>query len=341
MTREQSIEYASAKQTLKPFGIPLMSAVSTVAKAVKLVGDLSNVIAAAKFFTARNRTVTAKRVADAVAELIAIKESRGASLPYIQTLRSRLNRFAAAFQKGMGNVTTANIQAWLDSEKFQPVNYDGFRLGLNLLFKFGIARGYCIDNPVEQIERVKATAGETEIYTPQEIGKLLAAASPEFLPCLAIGAFAGLRSAEIERLEWSDIDFRSKHITVGAKKSKTASRRVVPIQDNLAAWLARCGEQKGMVWRGTHDRFHDAQQKTADAARPEMETERAAPLLRKLPARQDAERGASRARMRQQPAGDFRPLPRACEASGGVAVVRHAARRRGRAGRDEGCPRCH
>jgi hypothetical protein len=39
------------------------------------------------------------------------------------------------------------------------------------------------------------------IFTPSEIGKLLAVASPAFLPCLAIGAFAGLRSAEIERLE--------------------------------------------------------------------------------------------------------------------------------------------
>jgi len=34
------------------------------------------------------------------------------------------------------------------------------------------------------------------------IARLLAAATPDFLPSLAIGAFAGLRSAEIERLEW-------------------------------------------------------------------------------------------------------------------------------------------
>jgi len=32
------------------------------------------------------------------------------------------------------------------------------------------------------------------------IARLLAAATPDFLPSLAIGAFAGLRSAEIERL---------------------------------------------------------------------------------------------------------------------------------------------
>jgi integrase len=41
------------------------------------------------------------------------------------------------------------------------------------------------------------------IYTPLEIARLLEAARrhyPDYVPVVAIGAFAGLRSAEIERL---------------------------------------------------------------------------------------------------------------------------------------------
>jgi integrase len=85
----------------------------------------------------------------------------------------------------------------------------------------------------------------------------------DFLPCLAIGAFAGLRSAEIERLEWSDIDLVGRHITVGAGKAKTAGRRLVPISDNLSMWLAPYFERKGNVWAGTHEDYYDAQRQTA------------------------------------------------------------------------------
>jgi integrase len=266
MHREQCIEYASAVQILQPLGVSVASAASTVAEALKLVGDLSNVIAAVKFYKSRNRVVTAKRVGEAVAELLAIKKARGASPRYVEDLRSRLNRFAAVFQKEIGNVTTADIQAWMDDMKFSSQNLMGFRRVLHLLFEFAVARGYAVDNVAASLERVKIKHGATEIYNPEEIRKLLKAASPEFLPCLAIGAFAGLRSAEIERLEWSDVDLEGRHIVVGADKAKTATRRVVPIHDCLAAWLASYANKEGLIWRFGHEGFYDQQTITAKAA---------------------------------------------------------------------------
>jgi integrase len=67
------------------------------------------------------------------------------------------------------------------------------------------------------------------------------------LPFFAIGAFAGLRHAEIERLDWSRIDFEAGTIEVKALNAKTASRRLVPIQPNLRAWLAPCRRSSGRV----------------------------------------------------------------------------------------------
>ena len=75
-----------------------------------------------------------------------------------------------------------------------------------------------------------------QIYTPDEVEKLLKAASPEFLPVLALGAFAGLRTAEIQRLDWSDIN--GEYVHVAKHKAKTRTQRFVPLQRNLAAWLA-------------------------------------------------------------------------------------------------------
>jgi site-specific recombinase XerD len=256
MTKEQSIEYASAVQTLQPLGVSLTSAVSTLAEAVKLVGDLSGVTAAAKFYKARNKTVAPKRVADVVAELIKVKASRNASERYLSDLRGRLNKFAEAFQKDTCNVTTEDIQAWLDNlkslegVKLSNATYGHSRQVLHLFFNFAVARGYAHDNPVVGVERVKVKHGATLIFKPEEIAKLLAAATAEFLPALAISAFAGLRSAEVERLEWGDIDLTQRHIVLSAEKAKTASRRIIPIHDNLAAWLAPYAGRKGKVWTG-------------------------------------------------------------------------------------------
>ncbi len=72
---------------------------------------------------------------------------------------------------------------------------------------------------------------------PREIRRLLATTTADFLPGMAIGAFAGLRSAEIERLTWQDVHLAEGHIVVGKDKAKTASRRVVPLAANLASWL--------------------------------------------------------------------------------------------------------
>lgn len=273
MTNEEAGEYAAAVQTLAPFNLSLPLAAATVSECINLVGDLPNLRAAAQFYAARHKRTERKAVKAVVAELLTVKEVRGASVRYLQDLRFRLTRFADAFRKDTCNVTTAEIQAWLDSQKQSRQSYTNFRRVIHALFGFAVARGYAVDNPVAAVETLEGRGVDVAIFTPVEISRLLAVASPEFLPSLALGAFAGLRSAEIERLEWSDIDLTGGHITIGASKAKTASRRVVPISDNLAAWLAPYARKQGNVWAGGHDEFYETQQETAAATEVKEEPE--------------------------------------------------------------------
>lgn len=64
-----------------------------------------------------------------------------------------------------------------------------------------------------------------------------------------LAAFCGLRSAEIARLDWSEVHLTgAEHfIEVKASKAKTASRRTVPVPDNCAQWLAPFVKQAGPV----------------------------------------------------------------------------------------------
>jgi len=166
-------------------------------------------------------------------------------------------------------VDTRRIQGWLDGLGLSPQSYNNYRTVIGSLFSFAETRGYIAKgtNPVEDVERIKTGDGDVEVFSAAEFAALLHAASPGFLPALAIAGFAGLRSAEIQRLEWSDVDLRSRFITVSASKAKTASRRTVPICAALAAWLAPYAGKTGEIWTENEDAFTNTQRRTAKAAK--------------------------------------------------------------------------
>jgi len=274
MTKDQALEYANAVARLKPFGVTVDAATGTVAECLRTVGDLSNIHAAVKFYVARHKQAVKKPVADALFEFLKIKEARGAAHRYMTDLRGRLEKFAADCKKDAGAVTTADVQEWLDGRKLKPQNYANYRRILHVFFAFAVSRGYATDNPIEGVEKVRVSGGDVEIFTPAEMARLLDAAKdkfPGFVPCLAVGAFAGLRSAEVERLEWSDIHLAERFIVVGADKAKTASRRVVPISDNLALWLADYASKEGRLFSDGSALFHSLQRRVAAATAVEQD----------------------------------------------------------------------
>jgi integrase len=115
-------------------------------------------------------------------------------------------------------------------------------------FNFAKKRGYLSENPVTAAVQFREVETPVGVLTPDQTRALLHAASgTPLLPFVAIGAFAGLRRAEIFRLDWSEIDLEENYIEVTAAKSKTASRRVVTIQPNLKAWLLPYAKASGKV----------------------------------------------------------------------------------------------
>ena len=102
---------------------------------------------------------------------------------------------------------------------------------LRTLFRFAQSRRFFpkdID-PMEGIDIDFDDDGEIEIFTAAELDRILKAARPELVPFIAIGAFAGLRHAEIKRLDWQEIDLERGFIEVKGAKAKTRQRRLVPI----------------------------------------------------------------------------------------------------------------
>jgi len=194
---------------------------------------------------ANNRTCTFRALLD---ELLTAKKKDGASAPYLTDLECRLGQFKNAFgDKQVCEIRTDEIDDWLRGLDVSPVSRNNSRRVLRTAFSFAVARNYCVDNTAAKTAKAKEIEGTVGILTVVETARLLEAADGELVPFIAIGAFAGLRRAELERLDWSEVDLESGLITVQAKKAKSARRRFVKIRENLASWLAPYAAHRGMV----------------------------------------------------------------------------------------------
>jgi integrase len=204
---------------------------------------------AVRFYMTYLKTITGSRkVGEVVADLLAARTADGMSARYLGDLRVRLGRFVQSFGEEMiAGISASRIDEWLRGLGVGPVTRNTFRRRLAVLFSFAKRRGYVIENPVADVERAKERETEIAILSVGELARLLESASSDMLPFWTIGAFAGLRRAEIERLTWNEVDFEAGVIEVKASKSKTASRRLVTIQPNLREWLASYRTHTGRV----------------------------------------------------------------------------------------------
>lgn len=196
----------------------------------------------------RRHGITVAQLRD---EVIEAKRADGRSVVYLRDLRYRLGRFVQDFgNRPVAGITMDELDKWMRGLPFSPQSRTNYRTIIGLLFSHAESRGIVEKNPVSHTAKPKLANRPPDILSVDELSALLEAAQRTHvgvLPMLAIGAFAGLRDAEIQRLDWSEVDFARGHIEVKATKAKSARRRIVPILPNLAAWLQPYAGMAGRV----------------------------------------------------------------------------------------------
>jgi integrase len=210
-------------------------------------------------------------VAQLTNEVIEAKRRDGRSRVYLRDLRYRLARFVQDFKdRSIAGITVDELDDWLRALPYSPQSRTNYRRIIGLLFGYAEGRGIIDRNPIPRTAKPKLIDKAPEIFKVDELQALLEAATrtaPDVVPMLAIGAFAGLREAEIQRLDWHEIDLARGHIEVKAAKAKSARRRIVPIQPNLAAWLRPSGGLIGRVVPAGARRKLDRVREEANLAR--------------------------------------------------------------------------
>jgi integrase len=254
LRNEDRLAYVRAIEALKTTGVPLEMAALQFAEAVKILEGASLLDAARHFAKQHPNRLPRKLVSEVVAELLLAKEADRLSKVYLKDLKSRLRRFQEAFNMPIGRITMAEIEDFLrklqlNGKPLSGKSRNNYRGAIGTLFYFAESRRYVMKGAVdiESVAVAKENKGEIGIFRPEEIAHVLEAAEPALIPFLTIGAFAGLRHAEIQRLDWAEVRLEDGFIEVKAGKAKTASRRLVPIHDNLRKWLLPHHKEPGPV----------------------------------------------------------------------------------------------
>lgn len=183
-------------------------------------------------------------------------KKKGVGPAHLNDLRGRLGRFEKEYGDWLAcDLTTEVFDDYLDALDFAPLTICHHRAALFQMMEYGLETGAAGENPVAKTIKPKVIGSEIGILTVPQVRKLLNKAPAEILPGLAIGCFAGIRRAELERMDWKEIDFKQGHIEIKASKSKTAARRLVQMQPNLKRWLQPFRQLEGpvmpseMIWR--------------------------------------------------------------------------------------------
>ncbi len=253
-------EYLRAKEEAAKVGLPIDQLVRDQAQLLQLLTghDVTPLEVGRDWLRRNNVKLPTISLADAKTEFEKQIKADGKSQRRQQQLSAVLNRLLEDFNQNVADLTPDFLSRWLAGLGYAEKTRKNYRDALGYFNRWCILRGY-LSKGTDWLENVQKYSGrshsEIEIYTPEELAALLARAEDDLIPFLTIGAFAGLRHAEIARLDWSEVDFdeetpeaqRQGFIEVKASKAKTATRRLVPMAKNLAEWLQPLRKERGAV----------------------------------------------------------------------------------------------
>jgi integrase len=243
-------EYQRAAEVLKPFNVALDFAATEYADARAILNGTGTLAEAVRFFLKHHaKELPRITVQASVEKCLAQAKADGKSKARLHQLEHYLNGFAGDMNVEVSELTPGIVSRYLTGMVASERTKKNARDVLGFFGRWMVLHGYLERGTdlVEGVQKYSMKPGAIQIFSPAEIAKLINGADARLRPYIVIGAFAGLRGAEIQRLDWSEIDLADGFVEVKAEKSKTDTRRLIPIKANLAAWLNDCRKKAGPV----------------------------------------------------------------------------------------------
>ncbi len=127
--------------------------------------------------------------------------------------------------------------------KRSPSTANRYLAAFSRVLSFGVKElGWIQENPMQKITKPKESKGRDRFLSQEEIERLLLAckdsSNPNLYQIVSIAILTAMRYGEIVSLQWSDINFDHRFLTI--QETKNGSKRVIPLTDKLIEILKLC-----------------------------------------------------------------------------------------------------
>ncbi len=251
-TRDEARAHAKKLKTDEGTGRTIVEQQSIDAALVKLEPIGATLTQAVDFYVAHvERQTRSATISHAVTAWKAACVRRGLSerthRDYQRTMQG-IESYSSGDSK-LANLSTEDLGQILDNTGTGKVSWQLQYRNLRAFWNWASKKGWCDKETFERIDKMPTPIKEApETLTPDQCKDLLNAAEkhrPDCAAAVAVAIFGGVRMAELQRLQWSDV--KNDYLAVPAIASKKRRRRTLKLTDPLAHWIREYAQDEGPI----------------------------------------------------------------------------------------------
>jgi integrase len=162
---------------------------------------------------------------------------------YAQVARDFLLSLGPRADLPLEHITAKDIRVYRDTGLKKGASNGTANLAVKIVsmaFHKAVRQGKLRFNPCLELDVLDEESAEREPFTPDEIKKLLGAATGDWKAAILFGYFTGARLGDVANMRWSAIDLDKRLITFSPKKTKRGKKVLrIPLHPELEKELLK------------------------------------------------------------------------------------------------------
>jgi integrase len=162
---------------------------------------------------------------------------------YAQVARDFLLSLGPRADLPLEHITAKDIRAYRDAALKKGASNGTANLVVSIVsmaFHKALRQGKLRFNPCSELDTLDGESLEREPFTPDEIKKLLKAASGDWAGAILLAYYTGARLGDVANMRWSAVDLENHLVSFTPKKTKRGKKLLkIPLHPALEKYLSR------------------------------------------------------------------------------------------------------
>ena len=193
-------------------------------------------------------------------------EAEGKSKSHADKIAATVKELSSVLKGPVARVEPLTIDRWLKTLGGSETSKAMWFRYARMFFRWCYRMRFIDRSPLDGLRPPRATPGKN-ILTPEQMKALLKAPmGDDVMALVLLGGFAGLRTVEVARMSWEDIDTKTKQIHVRPEVSKQHDgmlQRIVDMTEPLIKRRKFFEKKTGRIVTGSSEALHERRRKVA------------------------------------------------------------------------------